>query len=168
MRTNEVPVSDRASSPTGCCPKFQPAAWDGQELDFDHKPFVKAGTKSLFHVPLDMDKVFTKTIARIDAARAADKTFFVLSHDDSPWHAEHYFAVDKPVPDTEMVELSGRFLTRVFEGPYSEMGDWAKEMQRVARTKERTIDDLFFFYATCPKCAKRYGKNYVVGVAKVH
>jgi hypothetical protein len=23
------------------------------------------------------------------------------------------------------------------------------------------------FYATCPKCARHYGKNYVVGVAKV-
>jgi len=26
---------------------------------------------------------------------------------------------------------------------------------------------MYFFYTTCPTCAKHYGKNYVVGVAKV-
>jgi len=26
---------------------------------------------------------------------------------------------------------------------------------------------MYFFYTTCPTCAKHHGKNYVVGVAKV-
>ena len=26
---------------------------------------------------------------------------------------------------------------------------------------------LFFYYTTCPRCAKQYGKNYVVGLAQV-
>jgi len=29
------------------------------------------------------------------------------------------------------------------------------------------MEKLFFFYTTCPKCAKAYGKNYVVLLAKV-
>jgi hypothetical protein len=31
----------------------------------------------------------------------------------------------------------------------------------------RTLETLYFFYTTCPKCAKHYGKNYVVGIAKL-
>jgi len=26
---------------------------------------------------------------------------------------------------------------------------------------------MYFFYTTCPKCAKKYGKNYVVILAEV-
>jgi hypothetical protein len=32
---------------------------------------------------------------------------------------------------------------------------------------EGDSETLYFFYMTCPKCAKHYGKNYVVAVAKV-
>ena len=33
--------------------------------------------------------------------------------------------------------------------------------------KHLDLDTTYFFYTTCPRCAKHYGKNYVVGVAKV-
>jgi hypothetical protein len=26
---------------------------------------------------------------------------------------------------------------------------------------------MYFFYTTCPKCAKKYGKNYVVILAQI-
>ena len=26
---------------------------------------------------------------------------------------------------------------------------------------------VFFWYTTCPKCAKAYGENYVVGLAEI-
>lgn len=28
------------------------------------------------------------------------------------------------------------------------------------------LDTLYFFYTTCPRCAKAHGHNYVVGVAR--
>ena len=40
-------------------------------------------------------------------------------------------------------------------------------MRREVEQRGRTFDTLYFFYTTCPKCAKHYGKNYVVGIAKV-
>ena len=27
--------------------------------------------------------------------------------------------------------------------------------------------EVYFFYTTCPKCAKHYGKNYTIGFAKL-
>jgi hypothetical protein len=30
---------------------------------------------------------------------------------------------------------------------------------------KRGESDVYFFFTTCPKCAKAYGRNYVVGVA---
>jgi hypothetical protein len=90
-----------------------------------------------------------------------------LSHNDSAWHAEHLFAVSKAVAGAEMSNLSGDFLTKVFEGPYANARGWSDYMRRYVEPRGRALDTLYFFYTTCPKCAEYYGKNYVVGVAKV-
>lgn len=165
--TNAVPAYDPTDNPTDCCPRFGPEPWDRQELHFENKPFVKASTVSLFHMPLNMGSVFGRTWKAITDAHAENGGFLVLSHEDSAWHAEHLFAVSKPVTGAEMVSLSGDFLTRVFEGPYSNARGWADEMKRYVAQQGRMLDTLYFFYTTCPRCAKYYGRNYVVGVAKV-
>lgn len=167
MQLNEIPAYDRSDNPTGCCPRFRPENWDGIELHFEDKPFVRASTISLFHIPLNMGSVFSKTWAAIRDSHAATGSFLVLSHDSSPWHAEHLFAVDREVPGADMVKLSGDFLTRVFDGPYSDARFWCDTMAKEVADKGKKLAGLYFFYTTCPKCAKVYGKNYVVGVARM-
>jgi len=114
-----------------------------------------------------MGSVFSHTFEAIRKAHADEGAFLVLSHDDSAWHAEHLFAVSRPVPGAEMVELSGDFLTKVFEGPFEEARHWYSAMEGYVRDRGRQLETIYFFYTTCPTCAKQYGKNYVVGVAKV-
>jgi hypothetical protein len=164
---NALPAFDTSDNPTNCCPRFNPEPWDEQELRFENKLFVKASTISLFHVPLNMGSMFTRTWEAIRTAHAENGSFLVLSHDESAWHGEHLFAVTKPVPEAEMVSLSGTFLTRVFEGPFSHAKKWADEMVDYVDSSLHKLETLYFFYTTCPKCAKVYGKNYVVGIAKV-
>jgi len=71
------------------------------------------------------------------------------------------------VPDSEMVKISGTFLTKVFEGPYKNVRNWIGDMKKYAESKKRDMEKMYFFYTTCPKCAEFYGKNYVVILAKV-
>jgi hypothetical protein len=33
--------------------------------------------------------------------------------------------------------------------------------------KDKEIEKIYFYYTTCPKCAKLYGKNYTVIFAKI-
>ncbi len=42
-----------------------------------------------------------------------------------------------------------------------------KEMEAYVNRKGRQVKKTYFFYTTCPKCAKAYGKNYVVAVSEV-
>ena len=169
MQTNELPRYDLSDNPTGCCPRFHDEGWDGQELHFNNKLFVKAKTRSVFHMPLNMGKTFSNTMEAIEAANALDEnSLLVLSYDNSPWTAEHYFAVSKPVPGQEMVELSGDYLTKVFEGPYRNAPHWVEEMESYVKSQGKQLDKNYFFYTTCPKCAKEYGNNHVVAVAQVH
>ncbi len=168
METNALPKYDLSDNPTGCCPRFKPEGWDGQELHFEEKRFVKAKTRCLFHVPLNMGSVFTKTWAAIEKANAySEDDLIVLSHDPSPWIGEHFFSVNKDVPGQDIVRLTGDYLTKVFEGPYKDARKWCEEMQDFVESKGRTLKKNYFFYTTCPKCLKVYGKNYVVAVAEV-
>ena len=168
MKTNAFPEYDVSTVPTGCCPRFNPEGWDNQHLHFEGKKFVRATTRSAMHVPWNMGAVFTRVQEHIEDADAADPaTEIVLSHDLSPWEGEHFFAVSKDVPEEEMTTLSGEFITRVFEGPYRHARNFDHDMRIAAKAQGKTAKDVFFFYTTCPKCAKEYGENYMVGVAQV-
>lgn len=168
MDTNTLPFYDAGDNPTGCCPRFKPEGWDEQALHFENKPFVRAETRSIFHIPINMKAVFARTFEAIEKAGAVDaEQFIVLSNDLSPWKSEHLFSVTSEVPGVDMVELSGEFLTRVFEGPYRKAPVWYRDMEEFVRGQGKGLKRIYFFYTTCPKCAKFYGKNYVVGVAQL-
>ncbi len=108
MEINALPKYDMSDNPTNCCPRFHPEGWDNQELHFKEKLFVKADTISLFHMPINMGSVFSKTLGAIEKADATgDTDFIVLSHDPSAWCAEHLFAITKEATGREMLILSG-------------------------------------------------------------
>ncbi len=168
LPTNALPFYDDSVNTTGCCAKFNPEGWDGRRLHFEDKRFLRATTKSAMHVPLNMGRVMERVQTAIAAADAQDPHENVmLSHDPSFWTSEHLIAVTKDVPGEEMTTLSGDFVTRVFEGPFSSIGTWQSEMEAEARKAGSEAKKVYFFYTTCPKCAKAYGKNYVVGVAQI-
>jgi len=75
--------------------------------------------------------------------------------------------VDKEIPGVETVRLDGTFLTRVFEGPFRNAGRWIEEMNEHLAAQGRRPRKIYFFYATCPKCAKHFGRNQVVLFAQV-
>jgi hypothetical protein len=168
MQTNTLPVYDQSENTTGCCPRFKPDAWDGQDLHFDNKLFVRVITRNVMHIPMNMGSVFTHTFDAIETAGAMDPdNFVVLSRDLSPWKGEHLFAVSKPVPNEEMVRLSGDYRTRVFNGPYRDAPKWLDQFEDELEAQDLDADRMYAFYTTCPKCAKAYGENYVVAFAKV-
>jgi hypothetical protein len=168
METNALPKYDMTDNPTECCPRFNPEGWDDQELHFQNKLFVRAKTKSVAHIPINMGSVFKKTFkAMEDADAISDENLIVMSREQSAWSADHLFAVTKEVPNQEMVQVTGDFVTKVFEGPYKKMPQWCEELNEGIRAEGKDAKETYFFYTTCPKCAKTYGKNYVVGVAQV-
>lgn len=168
MDINRVPPQHMDDNPTGCCPRFHPEDWEGVELHFRDKLFVKATVHEALHIPLDMDRVFTRVDAAIRAADAHDpESHIVLSRDPSAWKGEHYFAVTKDVPGEEMTTLSGDFMTRVFEGPYRHAGEWMRQIHAAATARGIPDSEAWLYYTTCPRCAEYYGKNYVVALARL-
>jgi hydrolase family protein len=166
--TEQADVRAPAVAQTGCCPPFDPAPWQDQEITWSGKQFLRDHVACLFHVPLNMGQTVAKDMARIHAAHAdTDGQPLMLSDDRSPWGTDIFIEVKRAVPEATMEEFSGTFFTRVFEGPFRQAGEWARQMQDYVAAKGRTLEKLYFGYTTCPKCAKAYGKNYVVLFARV-
>jgi hypothetical protein len=153
--------------PTGCCDPFDPAPWQEKEISWNNKLFVTDHVNSFLHIPLNMGQVITKNIVLIDKAQAKAVHQLMLTDEKTLWGADIYIDVAKEVPGAKMAKLTGTFLTKVFEGPYQNAGIWAKEMEAYVKSKGKELKKLYFSYTTCPKCAKAYGKNYVVLFAQV-
>ena len=150
-----------------CCPKFNPGPWDEKEITWESKIFVTDRVRSLFHIPLNFAGVMKRNVALIGEAGAKSSDMIVLSDENSLWGADIYIDVTKNVPNASMSTISGIFLSKVFEGPYKNMRIWIKEMKEHVNSKDKKLKKLYFYYTTCPKCAKLYGKNYVVLLAQV-
>lgn len=155
------------NSETGCCARLKREHWDEKELNWKDKLFLKDHIRAFLHIPLNFGSVISRDHAAIERAAAYPAEPIWLTDEVSPWGSDVLLATDRPVPDAEMVTLSGTFLTKVFEGPYRDIGKWIQSMNAYVASKRRTVEKLYFFYATCPKCAKHFGTNEVVLFAKV-
>ncbi|MDD5317718.1 MAG: hypothetical protein PHF51_03205 [Candidatus ainarchaeum sp.] len=154
-------------SETGCCQRFDPKPWDEKEVTWKNKLFLRDHVISFFHIPLNMGGVMKRDVEKIAAAGALPEKAVMLMDEGSLWGSDIFIEVAKEVPGAKMERISGTFLTKVFEGPYQDAGKWAKEMQEFVKSKGKETKKLYFYYTTCPSCAKFYGKNYTVLVARV-
>jgi hypothetical protein len=150
-----------------CCPRFDPKPWDGATLTWEGRRFAKYRVVSFLHFPLNYGAVMTRALAEIEAAGAMTENRIILTDENSLWGADVYIEVSRDVPGAAMANIPGSFLSRVFEGPFSNMRTWIGDMKAFVQGKGKELQKMYFFYTTCPKCAKKYGKNYVAILAQV-
>ena len=153
--------------PPQCCPPFNPAPWDETSVTWDNKKFLKEHVTSFLHMPLNFGSTMVRATKKIVDADAAHDDMIVLADENSLWGADIYIDVPRDIPDADMAAISGTFLTKVFEGPYRNMRTWIEEMKTYVADQGKELRKMYFYYTTCPKCAKAYGKNYVVLLAQV-
>ena len=151
-----------------CCPTFDPAPWDEKVFEWKDKPFIKDRVFTLFYVPINFGRVMKRLDKRIRQAGATVPGDVCLSDHTSKWNIDLYLAVDKDIPGAVTTRLSGRYFTKVYEGPYRETGTWCKDFDALAKKKGLDVRKSFMWYTTCPKCAKKYGKNYVAIVGQLN
>jgi hypothetical protein len=155
------------NSETGCCARLDTDKWDGRVLEWKDKPFLKDHINQAFHIPLNFGKVMSRDHEAIEAAGAYPEEPIWLTEERSPWRSDVYVALDRELPDQDVARLSGTFLARVFEGPYREMKRWVSEMEQYVGEKGFEAKKMLFYYPVCPDCAKKFGKNEVVILARV-
>jgi hypothetical protein len=150
-----------------CCPKFDPTPWDSKELIWDNKRFIKDKVFTVFFMPVNFGAVMKRLSEKVEKSGAQVPGYLCLSDHTSKWNMDLYLAVDKEIPGADNVTLSGKFLSRVYEGNFKDTGKWCEDFQNYAKDKGMAIGKMYMWYTTCPKCAKKYGKNYVVIIGEI-
>jgi len=150
-----------------CCPRFDPAPWDGKLFEWNEKKFAKQSVLTFFHMPLNFGSVMKTLDEKARVANVVIQDGMCLSDHTSKWNMDVYLAVDKEIPGLDHMTMSGRFFSKVYEGPFRDTGKWCKDFERITSAKGLKISKWYMWYTTCPNCAKKYGKNYVVIIAQV-
>jgi hypothetical protein len=150
-----------------CCPPFDPEKWDNIFLEWSGKKFIRDKVFTFFYMPVGFGKVMKRMDEKVRNAGATIVDNLCLSDHTSKWNMDVFLAIDREVTGAENCPLSGNFLSKVYEGDFKKTGEWCKDFESYAKTKNLKIDKWYMWYTTCPKCAKKYGKNYVAIIAKV-
>ncbi len=154
-----------------CCPVFNAALWDGKTHEWVNKLFIRDAIPEIMHMPIPgtFKKAVTglwETAQQVHADPPLDD-FLMLCYDPSPWKGVVLLSVTKEVPGADHERLTGTFISKVFDGPYSSIPSFIKEMDAYLLVLNKKARQYYFYYTYCPKCAKKYGHNYIVIFAEI-
>jgi len=155
-----------------CCPKFNPEKWDQKTFDWYNKPFIKETMPTLFHIPLPLvlNKKITKLCKMVEVANQAEvnaEDTLLLFRDPTAFKSEIYLSVAGAVSGADNENISGKFIAKVFSGPYNAVPKFIKELDEYLAKEGKKAKDYYIHYAYCPKCAKKYGDNYMIIFGRV-
>ena len=163
MSTNTSPSQE-------CCPEFKPENWDPTTRQWHNESFIRGTYPSFLHIPLPgtVAKTITKLWQQAENEHVAPEKsdFLMLANDPSPWKGEFLLKVKSPLKNADNVSLTGEFETKVFDGPYQKVPKFIQQMDQELKDKGKQAIKYYFYYTTCPKCAKKYGHNYMVAFAQ--
>jgi hypothetical protein len=149
-----------------CCPEFDPTPWNGKTFEWRDKKFIKAKVRTFLYMPLNFGGVMRKLMKAVETVGVNTPDYLALSDHTSPWNMDVHVAVDANVQGAANETISGTFFSKVYEGSFRNTKAWCNDFEAAAVEKRLSIDKWYMWYTTCPKCAKKYGKNYVVIVGK--
>ena len=158
-----------------CCPKFEPARWDKKEFDWKDKQFIKESMPTFMHMPFP-PMIAKKITKMMELATAADKIskdkkdVLVLFQDPSAFKSNIYISVTGHVPGANNVKISGKYMARVYDGPYNAVPKFINDMNKYLKKEGKKTPengDYLIHYAYCPKCEKKFGHEYMILFAKI-
>jgi hypothetical protein len=155
-------MENTTSNAQECCPKFIPEPWDNQFHEWKGKQFIRDHVFTLWFMPLNFGKVMTRMMTLVEKSGQQEPDYLCLSDHTSKWNMDIYLAVKGSVAGADNKSLSGKYFSKVYEGSFKESGKWMKDFSITLKNRGLKAKKHLWWYTTCPKCAKKYGKNYVV------
>ncbi|MFH1711608.1 MAG: hydrolase [Patescibacteria group bacterium] len=155
-----------------CCPKFNLEKWDEKTHNWDEKKFIKESIPTLFHMPFPpmIGKKITKMMAMAEDAKAVSankEDVLILFADPSPFKSEIYLSVTDNVSKANNEKISGKFISKVFDGPFNAVPKFIKELNEYLSKSDQKAKKYYIHYAYCPGCAKKARHNYMVLFAEI-
>ena len=171
--TNPNQLSETPVQLSGaCCPPFLPDKWEEKTHYWERKKFIMDSIPTFFHIPLPamIKNRIMKMIQLAGEANALEgnkQDVLLLFTDPHAFRSEIYLSVTKQVPGANNRDISGTFVSKVFDGPYQGIPKFMKQMNAWLANSDLTAKRYFVHYAYCPNCAKEVGANHIVLFAEL-
>lgn len=149
-----------------CCPQFNPKPWDNKILKWSNKKFIKEEIRTIFYMPIGFGKAMQKLQNEVEKAKVQTKEQLCLT-ECIKGKMKLYLEVSKEIKNGNNITLDGNFFSKVYEGSFQNTGKWMEDFNKDMIIRGYQVKKLYSWYTTCPKCAKKYGKNYVVLIAEI-
>jgi hypothetical protein len=142
-----------------CCEDIDLSKWKLRRIVWKRKPFYVVRHGSFFHIPIGFGKAIIGGLEIVKKKYYTPSPEFVLSKETGWFSAKMMFPVNKAsTSDPNIEELTGTFVTRGFQGSYSQMGNFIRVFNEQVKQKfGKKPSELYFWYANCPKCAPKQG-----------
>ena len=155
-----------------CCPRFHQEKWDGKTFNWEKKQFVKISVPTVFHVPFQkmLNKKITALMQKAEVSKKLEENpedVLLLFNDPSAFKSDIYLSVTGDVPDAKNEKISGTFFAKVFDGSYKAVPKFIKKMDALLKDQNKKAKDYYVHYAYCPKCAEKFGHNYMILFAEI-
>ena len=150
-----------------CCPEFDPRPWNDHVFEWEGKKFISDKVFTFFNIPLNFGAAMKRLTAKIESSSVESPNWLCLFEHTSKWSMNVLLEVDKEIDDAKNTTISGKFFSKVYEGSYKDTGKWCHDFEEHAKHLDLEIKKWYMWYTTCPECAKKYGKNYVVILCEV-
>jgi hypothetical protein len=154
-----------------CCPVFDAARWNDKTFIWENKQFIRGTMPQLLHFSFPGLK--RRTLKKlwkqaVDAAAEPDRDdFLMLTHDSSPWKGEIYLPVTQSVPGADNVMFSGTYFTKVFEGPFTLIPQFEKQMDIILSHRNILAKKYFYHSSACPLCGRKHSPGSIVAFAEI-
>ena len=139
---------NRAENNSECCPRLDPEKWDKKLHQWDEKTFIKGSVFTFFFMPVNFGRVISKLCTKVEAAGGKTSDNLCLSDHTSKWNMDIYLATDKEIPGENNIKLSGKYLSKVYEGDFKKTGEWHKDFENYIKQEGHTLSKTYMWY-TC-------------------
>ncbi len=135
-----------------CCRRLGPGAWDRRFWSWDDKPFYRATYLTFFNIPLNLDSVVEKAVEEIGSHNLWTEPMIYLGRDETAFHSSVLISVSRFTDQLPIETLSGRYYSRLFQGPYADSGKYVRETKTDLREQGSDAGETYMYHATCPRC----------------
>lgn len=149
------------------CPRLVREEWDRQTHPWDKKPFYALPYRSFFGWPLNLARQTAAAVDLLSKRGLLDSVPINFAVNEQARGGTLLIAIKRHVKDLETRAISGQFMSFFFEGKYPERPHWIRQVYRYGRANHLNFQELYFWYATCPTCAKKQGYAQVVIFGKI-
>jgi hypothetical protein len=152
-----------------CCVWVDKAKWDKKEHVWKDKPFYVKHYRSLFYMPIGMGKAVNTSMPMLKKRGLfAGKEALFMCRNEGMWGGDLYLELSKKAADLPVETISGKLFSMYFETKsYKDVGKFMKEIKAYCKGKGWKPLEYMSYYATCPDCAKKFGKMQIILFARL-